>query len=375
MLRPMTRIAVLFALPCLVSALTPVATAQRTLAELERRFRDEVQQLAATSPSREQRQQQLDRHVERLRAFVADEAQGDDRWNGRLMLADLELARGGRDAAAAALRGIDAAAAPGMVLVTAAAMAQHLQLTEQRDAWVAAAVGKDAPLPERLAMARLLMTVLGEITHGEAIFAKALQGADDDEQRAYVRWHRADALRDREDLPENTAFDELEALARDLPDTYWGGVAKDRLRATRIAPGDPAIDFRCRTLDGDEVTLAGLRGKAVVLAFWTAADFDTPRLVALLEELQARHADLAVLGICLDRDPEEIRRATRELGIEFPVVGDGKGPENDAALRWFVEGPVVHVVDKQGKVAGLGLIAGTADGRAELSDVVARAVR
>lgn len=350
--------------------------AQASLTELERRFRAEAQQLAASSPSAEQRQQQLERHAAELRAFVADRARGDDRWNGRLMLADLELARGDAKAAAVALRGIEPAEAPAMVLTTAAAMAQHLGMQAERGAWIAAAIAKPAPLGDRLAMARLLMTVLREIEPGERLFADALAQASDDEQRAFVRWHRADALRDREDLPENSGFDELDKLAKDLPDTYWGGVAKDRLRATQLSVGDPAIEFRGTTLTGEPASLAACRGKVVVLAFWTLADFDTPGLIAELEQLLRTHAGkLVVYGICLDRNPGEIEKGVAELRIDFPVIGDGKGPETDAALRWFVEGPTVHVVDRDGKVAGLGLQTGTADGRAQLAEIVTRALR
>ena len=111
------------------------------------------------------------------------------------MLADLELVRGNRTAAKAALRGIDAKAAPAMVLITAATMAQHLRMTEQRDLWVKTAIEKPALLVDRLAMARMLMTVLQEIEHGDTLFRTALAEAKDDEQRAFVRWHRADALR------------------------------------------------------------------------------------------------------------------------------------------------------------------------------------
>src|SRR5690606_12468865 len=106
-----------------------------------------------------------------------------------------------------------------------------------------------------------------------------------------------------------------------------------------------------------------------------AADYDTPRLVALRAALQQKHENLVVLGISLDRDVDSIKKSAKELAIQFPVIGDGKGPGTDAALRWYVEGPVVHVLDKAGKVAGLGLQAGTNDGRAELTNVIERALR
>ena len=372
MLGRMQRLAPWWLFPCLC---LPLA-AQRTLADLQQQFIAESQRLAASQPSAEQRQQLLAKHCTELQTFLAGPAQGDDRWNGRLMLGDLQLARGDRKAAGEALRGIDAAAAPALLLITAATMAQHLALRELRDQWIAAALAKSAPLPDRLAMARMLMTVLLEVDKGEGLFTAALATAGDDEQRAFVRWHRADALRDREDLPENAGFDELEKLAKDLPATYWGSVAKDRLRATQLRLGDDAIAVTTKTRDGADFRLAEQNGKVVVLAFWSLADQDTPGLVATLQQLRKSHGDqLVVLGICLDREAAAIQKAVKELGIDFPVVGDGQGVMTDVALRWFVEGPTVHVVDGKGKVAGLGLHTGTADGRTELLDAVARCLK
>jgi hypothetical protein len=354
--------------------LLPLLPGQSTFADLERKFRAEVQELSKKDPGRAERERQLQQHRGDLHAFVAT-AKGDDRWNARLMLADLSMALGDRAAAAAALEAIDVEQAPGLVLVIAASMAQHLGRRELRDAAVAKSIGKAGPLADRLAMARMLMTVLHEIERGEQIYTQALAAASDDEQRSFVRWQRADAMRDREDLPENAGFDELERLAKDLPDTYWGGVARDRLRATRLALGDAAIDGKVRTIDGKDLRLADLRGKIVVLAFWSIGDFDTPRLADTLRQLQRSHGDkLAIVAVCLDRDAAAIQAAARELQIVGAVVGDGKGIENDLALRWFVEGPVIHVIDAHGKVAGLGLQTGTADGRQQLLSTVEKLI-
>lgn len=373
MLGPMIRAAALSLLSLLAAALP----AQKTLAELQQRFVKESQALdAGGAGAGERRDALLARHTEELRTFVTSAASGDDRWNGRLMLADLLLARRDREAAITALRSIDKKQAPALLLATAATMAQHLGLKELRDEWVAAARGKDAPLPDRLAMARMLMTVLQEIPAGEEIFAQALAAAGDDEQRSFVRWHQADALRDREDLPENAAFEELEKLAKDLPATYWGGVAKDRLRASQLQPGDAAIDVRGTTLAGEPFALEATKGKAVVLAFWSLGDRDLPTLVGELKALRAAHGDaLAIVAIALDRDVAAVKAAIPALGFDAVHLVDGKGVQTDAALRWFVEGPTVHVVDAAGKVAALGQHAGTDDARAELRDAVAAAVK
>jgi peroxiredoxin len=362
-------------LPSLLAALClpALGVAQRTLAEVQQQFVLESQRLGPDA-SRAQRTELLQKHIGQLGTFVETEAKGDDRWNGRLMLADLNLASGDKKAGAKALQSIDPKEAPALLLVTAASMAQHLGLTDQRDSWIRAALGKEAPLADRLAMGRMLMTVLHEIERGEGLFAAALAAAGTDEDKALVRWHRADAMRDREDLPDNAGFEELEKLANDLPKTYWGSVAKDRLRRTRLQVGDDAIAFRATTRSHGDVSSEALLGKAVVLVFWVSGDQDTPRLLEVLRQLQTRCGDkLAIVGVNLDRDEATIAAAIKDLGIDFPVVGDGKGILHDVALRWFAEGPVVHVIDGKGKVAGLGLHAGTADGRAELLETVERA--
>ncbi|MCR9248234.1 MAG: TlpA family protein disulfide reductase [bacterium] len=358
-------------LPLWILTCATPALAQRTLADLQRAFVAESRKLGAERPTREQRDTLLDRQIKALAAFLDKEAKGDDRWNGRLMLADLSLALGRREAAAKALKSIDIERAPALLLVSAGAMARHLQLDELKSKCIAAALEKPAPVKDRMAMARLLMIVLHEIEHGERVLAESLAAAKGDEEKAFVRWHRADVLRDREDLPENTGFDELQKLADDLPNTYWGSVAKDRLRATRLSRGDEAIDFKARTITGERVVLSELRGRVVLLSFWSLGDYDLDSLVQTFTNLRRTHGEkLAIVSVCLDREPEVIKESVQKLGLDWPVIGDGKGIENDVALRWFVEGPTLHVIDRTGKVRALGLHVGTKDARSMLDETV-----
>lgn len=377
---------ILTSLLLLPFAAAPVL-AQRTLADVQRTFIRESRELSTHTPGRDATEADmkahrrawddlLQRQVTQLGSYLADEAKGTDRWNGQLMLVDLQLARGERAAATKALRELDVKQAPALVLTSGAAMAQHLGLDDLREALVTAALAKtDVPLEDRLAMARLLSTVLHEVPRGDELFAVALASAKDDEERAMVRWHRADALRDREDLADNAAYDELDKLAQELPKTYWGSVAKDRLRATRLQPGDEAIPFHVTAKDGKVLDLATLRGRPVVLAFWSAADLDTPQLFATLRELQKQQPNLAVVAVSLDREQEDVDAAVAQYAGDLPIVADGKGAQSDIALRWFVEGPVVHVLDAAGRIAGLGFHTGTADARSELAEVVTRAAR
>ncbi|MCA8965564.1 MAG: redoxin domain-containing protein [Planctomycetes bacterium] len=356
---------------------TPLATplcAQDSFAELQQKFRSEARELGAKMPTREQQDALLTRHIGELSAFVT-RAQGNDRWNGRLMLADLLLIRGERDKAKEALGGIDEKQAPALLLVSAAAMAPHAGLPQLRERWINLAMEREAPLEDRLAIARLLTLSLHEIDRGEMVFQKELAAAKDDETRALIRFHRADTMRDREDLADNAGWEELERVAKDLPGTYWGSVARDRMRAVQLRPNDAAIPFTAKTTDGKQVSLAGAAGKVLVLVFWVVDDHDNAALWTELRALRKKHGEkLEVLAVNLDRELPMVTKAITEQDIDVPVIADGKGIFNDVALRWFVEGPGVYVVGPTGKVEGLRLFVGTNDGRRELEDAITRAV-
>jgi peroxiredoxin len=368
-------LALLSVVPVLAAQDVP---ARRSLADVQRAFAMQREQLFAgdEAPSREQELGLRRRQAGELEAFVQHEAQGDDRWEGRLMLADLQAGLRDRDAALAALRGIDHADAPGLLLLTAAQMAADLGEPELRAALVARALARDEPLDQRLQLAQVLMTRLRDVERGEDIFAKALAAAGDDAQRALVRWRRCEALREREDLPENTYYEELDELAKDLPDTYWGSVAKDRCTASQFTLGAPAIAFTAKALDGGDVALAAMHGKAVLLAFWSVLDPHSAVLAAALADLRQQHGDdLRIVGVSVDADAAEVVRLSRKLGVGFPLVCDGRGWQADLALRYHVESvPTLVVIDRKGAIAGLNLHVDTRAAREDLQAALQRAL-
>lgn len=355
--------------------LTCGLAAQEDFAALQRRFRQQAQELAAQSPSREQQTQLLTRHVEELSRFVAA-SRGDDHWNARLMLADLQLAGGLRDAARSTLAALDPAQVRPLLLVSATLMARHVGLHDRGQQWLEAACSKESETAERLAIARLLCVSLHEVERGERVFADELRKAKDDEARALVRFHRADAMRDREDLPDNAGWEELDRLAKDLPDSYWGGVAADRSKAVQLRVGDAALPFSVTTLDGKALSQKDAMGKVLVLAFWVLGDADNAALWAELNALHKQHGEHAlIVAICLDREVELARAALAQANVRCHAVVDGKGILGDAAARWFVEGPGLYVCNRAGKLTGLRLFLGTADGRADWQTALTNALR
>jgi peroxiredoxin Q/BCP len=92
----------------------------------------------------------------------------------------------------------------------------------------------------------------------------------------------------------------------------------------RLAPGDQAPDFTLPDADGNEVSLASLRGQRVIIYFYPAAM--TPGCTKQACDFRDSKADLsqagfAVLGISPDR-PAKLARFREKDGLTFPLLSD-----------------------------------------------------
>jgi thioredoxin-dependent peroxiredoxin len=92
----------------------------------------------------------------------------------------------------------------------------------------------------------------------------------------------------------------------------------------RLAPGDQAPDFTLSDADGNEVSLASLRGQRVIIYFYPAAM--TPGCTKQACDFRDSKADLsqagfAVLGISPD-SPAKLARFRDKEGLTFPLLSD-----------------------------------------------------
>jgi thioredoxin-dependent peroxiredoxin len=92
----------------------------------------------------------------------------------------------------------------------------------------------------------------------------------------------------------------------------------------RLAPGDQAPDFTLPDADGNDVSLASLRGQRVIIYFYPAAM--TPGCTKQACDFRDSKADLsgagfAVLGISPD-SPAKLARFRDKEGLTFPLLSD-----------------------------------------------------
>ena len=127
------------------------------------------------------------------------------------------------------------------------------------------------------------------------------------------------------------------------------------------------------------VSLAALRGRVVLLDFFTAGCINCRHLVPTLHALAARHGDaLAIVGVHCGKYPAErddafIADACQRLGIDHPVVNDRhfRTWRAYAVRAW----PTLVVVDPEGFVVGMHAGECTADELSPFLDPLVAAAR
>lgn len=117
----------------------------------------------------------------------------------------------------------------------------------------------------------------------------------------------------------------------------------------------PPLDGAVLWLNSPPLTREQLRGKVVLIDFWTYSCINCIRSVPYVRAWHERYKNqgLVVIGVhspefAFEKDPENVRRATAELGIQYPVALD-----NELSIwrafnnRYW---PAHYLADAQGRI-------------------------
>lgn len=125
------------------------------------------------------------------------------------------------------------------------------------------------------------------------------------------------------------------------------------LKGTKPYQVGKPVDIRFRALDGREVDLAALKGKVVLVEFWSTTCgpciAELPNVKAAYQKLHDRGFE--VVAISLDDKESALRRFIKEKELPWPQHFDGKGWENQFAARYGIFSiPTMWLVDKRGNL-------------------------
>jgi thiol-disulfide isomerase/thioredoxin len=130
-------------------------------------------------------------------------------------------------------------------------------------------------------------------------------------------------------------------------------LAKHILEGTKPYEIGKPLDIRFTALDGREVDLAKLKGKVVLVEFWSTSCgpciAEMPTVKAVYEKFHNRGFE--VVAISLDDKESGLRRFIKEKELPWPQHFDGKGWGNEFGVRYGIFSiPTMWLVDKEGKL-------------------------
>ena len=117
----------------------------------------------------------------------------------------------------------------------------------------------------------------------------------------------------------------------------------------------PTLGGAVQWLNSPPLTSAGLRGKVVLVDFWTYTCVNWRRTLPYIRAWAEKYKSqgLVVIGVhtpefSFERDPNNVREFTQEFGIEYPVAVDTRyGVWNSFNNQYW---PALYLADAQGHI-------------------------
>ena len=139
-------------------------------------------------------------------------------------------------------------------------------------------------------------------------------------------------------------------IAKDFPDSEHATRASGAKRRLELR-GKP-LELKGRTADGKPFDIASLKGKAVLVHYWTTDCEVCLQEVEKLKAVQSKFGkQLAIVGVSLDSDAQKVAATANREGMKWPHVVDSAGRRGALSTNYGIETlPVMFLVDASGKV-------------------------
>jgi len=126
-----------------------------------------------------------------------------------------------------------------------------------------------------------------------------------------------------------------------------------------LAPGAVFPDFNVKSLTGQPLSVAALKGKVVLVDFWATwcgpCRAELPNVIAIYSKFHGKGFE--VIGVSLDSDRDKLDAfLKKQNGMTWPQFFDGQGWSNALAVKYGVESiPFTVLIGPGGKIIGTDL--------------------
>lgn len=131
-------------------------------------------------------------------------------------------------------------------------------------------------------------------------------------------------------------------------------IAAPRFERERLQVGMTVPDIVGVDMDGQPMQLSALRGKVVVLVFWSFGVTAERTILAVQSQLVERHKDkpMVLVGVNGDTNKAHYERGLKLHGVTWRSFTDGgNGQSGPIATRWNVRSwPTFFVIDHEGLI-------------------------
>jgi thiol-disulfide isomerase/thioredoxin len=162
----------------------------------------------------------------------------------------------------------------------------------------------------------------------------------------------------------------IKALKAQFPDTKPGKgadhvlamieqQAKAKSLQSALEVGSPFPDFAVQDLDGKPLSVAGFKGKVVLVDFWATwcgpCRAELPNVIDTYKKYHSQGFE--IIGVSLDSDRDKLDGFLKqEDGMTWQQYFDGQGWSNKLAVKYGVEAiPFAVLVGPDGKIIGTDL--------------------